>query len=62
MISYLVGVHSQLSQNGFQMHGSLLGVGSHNSIVVGLKHLNVRLKSFVCSSGIVRSDLQKYTW
>jgi hypothetical protein len=57
MISYLVAVHPQLSQNGFQMDGSLMGVGSHNPIVVGLKHLNVLLKSFVCSSGIVISNL-----
>jgi hypothetical protein len=27
MISYLVGVHPQLTQNGFQMDGSLMGVG-----------------------------------
>jgi hypothetical protein len=57
MISYLVGVHPQLSPNGFQMDCSLMGVASHNSIVVGLKHLIVLLKPFVCSNGIVRSDL-----
>jgi hypothetical protein len=57
MISYLVGVHPQLSQNEFQMDGSLMGVGSHNPIVVGFKHLNVLLKSFVCSSGIVIPNL-----
>ncbi len=44
MISYLVAVHPQLSENGFQMDGSLMGVGSHNPIVVRLKHLNVLLK------------------
>jgi hypothetical protein len=42
------------------MDGSLMGVGSHDPIVGGLEHLNVLLKSFVCSNGIVRSDLQKY--
>jgi hypothetical protein len=62
MISYLVGVHPQLSRNGFHLDGSVTGVGSHNPIVVGLKHLNALLKSLVCSSGIVRSDLKKYAW
>jgi hypothetical protein len=47
MITYLVGVHPQLNQNGFQMDGSLMRVGSHNPIVVWLTHLNVLLKSFV---------------
>ncbi len=47
LISYLVGVHPQLNQNGFQMDGSFMRVGSHNPEIVGLKHLNVLLKSFV---------------
>jgi hypothetical protein len=46
MISYLVGVHPQLSQSGFQMHGSLMGIGSHNSIVVGLKHFKCPFEVF----------------